>query len=69
MKKYWSNVLPAMEKIKNEFEKFTNFSLDELMNFDRVVKLLYRPTDPASLGIVRALFGKFNNSAINYLNE
>lgn len=33
-------------------------SLD-FMSFNKLVKLMYQPKDPASLGVVRFLFGKF----------
>lgn len=43
--------------IKNKFEKLCGFKLDDLSSFEKFTALLYRPTDPASLGVVRALFG------------
>ncbi|KAK0075118.1 hypothetical protein PV325_007335 [Microctonus aethiopoides] len=55
--KSWKNYLPSQTKFKNDFERVFGFSLNELLNFDDFVKLLYRPTDPASLGVARALFG------------
>ncbi|XP_076231158.1 gamma-glutamyl carboxylase isoform X2 [Calliopsis andreniformis] len=47
----------ARYSIKENFEKLWGFQLKDLSSFDRFTKLLYRPTDPASLGVVRALFG------------
>lgn len=43
--------------IENRFEKLCGFKLNNLSSFESFVALLYRPTDPASLGVVRALFG------------
>lgn len=45
------------QHLKRGFEKFTGFQIDELDTFEKVVKLLYRPTDASSLGVTRALFG------------
>lgn len=55
--KNWKNYLPSQTKFKNDFKRVFGFSLNELLNFEDFVKLLYRPTDPASLGVARALFG------------
>ncbi|CAK9798058.1 Vitamin K-dependent gamma-carboxylase [Anthophora plagiata] len=41
----------------NKFEKFCGFSPSDLSSFNKFTALLYRPADPASLGVVRALFG------------
>lgn len=43
--------------IEDKFERLCGFKLDDLLSFERFTALLYRPTDPASLGVVRALFG------------
>ncbi|KAI4494615.1 hypothetical protein M0804_000816 [Polistes exclamans] len=40
-----------------KFEDVCGFKFVELCSFPNFVKLLYRPTDPASLGVTRALFG------------
>ena len=42
------------------FESLSGFQLVDLTSFEKFVKLLYRPTDPSSLGVARALFGKKN---------
>ncbi|XP_053596618.1 vitamin K-dependent gamma-carboxylase isoform X1 [Microplitis demolitor] len=42
---------------KDKFENCCGFSWSDLKSFDNFVRLLYRPTDPASLGVARALFG------------
>lgn len=47
----------ARYRIEEKFEKLWRFWLKDLSSFDSFTKLLYRPTDPASLGVVRALFG------------
>lgn len=61
-KRYESEFLRAKNRfwqhLKRGFEKFTGFQIDELDTFEKVVKLLYRPTDASSLGVTRALFGK-----------
>lgn len=43
--------------IEDKFERLCGFKLDDLSSFEKFTALLYRPTDPASLGVVRALFG------------
>lgn len=43
-----------------KFEDACGFKFVELSSFENFVRLLYRPTDPANLGIARALFGKFS---------
>ncbi|KAK9298714.1 hypothetical protein QLX08_008077 [Tetragonisca angustula] len=43
--------------MENTFERVCGFKLDDLASFERFTALLYRPTDPTSLGVVRALFG------------
>ncbi|XP_051155289.1 vitamin K-dependent gamma-carboxylase-like isoform X2 [Leptopilina boulardi] len=45
------------QNFQRNFENFTGFQIDELTTFKKFVKLLYRPTDPSSLGVTRALFG------------
>ncbi|XP_076618257.1 gamma-glutamyl carboxylase [Colletes latitarsis] len=49
--------LGIRRSIEKKFEKLCGFRLDDLSSFDKFTVLLYRPSDPASLGIVRALFG------------
>lgn len=50
------------EMLPNEktFENVCGFRLDDLKSYEKFVALMYRPTDPASLGVARAFFGKFN---------
>ncbi|XP_012262131.2 vitamin K-dependent gamma-carboxylase [Athalia rosae] len=48
-----SKMLPGDEK----FEKVCGFRLSDLQSYKKFVALMYRPTDPASLGVARALFG------------
>ncbi|KZC12277.1 Vitamin K-dependent gamma-carboxylase [Dufourea novaeangliae] len=43
--------------ITRKFERFCGFRLDDVSSFDKFTNLLYQPTDAASLGVVRALFG------------
>ncbi|KAK2580809.1 hypothetical protein KPH14_011543 [Odynerus spinipes] len=40
-----------------KIESACGFKFEDLSSFENFVRLLYRPTDPASLGITRALFG------------
>lgn len=47
------------ETFSSKFERLSGFQLKDLTSWDRFVKLMFRPTDPASLGITRVLFGKF----------
>ncbi|KAI4498557.1 hypothetical protein M0802_006263 [Mischocyttarus mexicanus] len=54
MKKLESRSVPSLYE---KFENACGFKLIELSSFENFVKLLYRPTDPASLGLTRALFG------------
>lgn len=54
-----SRMLRAWSELRESFEKAQGFSLKDLTSFERFVRLMYRPTDPASLGMARALFGKF----------
>ncbi|EGI61953.1 PREDICTED: vitamin K-dependent gamma-carboxylase [Acromyrmex echinatior] len=41
----------------NNFERLFSFKISDVSSFEKFVQLLYRPTDPASLGVARALFG------------
>lgn len=50
--RFWRN-------FKKSFENFAGFQIDDLTTFEKFVKLLYRPTDPSSLGVSRALFGRW----------
>ncbi|XP_011302375.1 vitamin K-dependent gamma-carboxylase [Fopius arisanus] len=49
--------IPSRESIDNKLESLWGFKLSDLTNYERFVELLYRPTDGASLGVARALFG------------
>ncbi|XP_076642244.1 gamma-glutamyl carboxylase [Halictus rubicundus] len=42
---------------EKKFEKLCGFRLDDVSSFEKLTNLLYRPTDAACLGVVRALFG------------
>ncbi|XP_018368720.1 PREDICTED: vitamin K-dependent gamma-carboxylase [Trachymyrmex cornetzi] len=41
----------------NNFERLFSFKISDVSSFEKFVQFLYRPTDPASLGVARALFG------------
>ncbi|XP_053994266.1 vitamin K-dependent gamma-carboxylase [Hylaeus volcanicus] len=55
--KHVKQSLGVRYSIEKNFEKLCGFQLQDLSSFERFTLLLYRPTDPASLGVVRALFG------------
>lgn len=57
--KSWKWRIPSKETINRKFQKLWGFEFDALTSYERFVTLLYRPTDPASLGVARALFGEF----------
>jgi len=42
----------------NNFERLFSFKISDVSSFEKFVQFLYRPTDPASLGVARALFGE-----------
>ncbi|XP_028048732.2 vitamin K-dependent gamma-carboxylase isoform X2 [Monomorium pharaonis] len=41
----------------NNFERLFGFKISDVSSFEKFTQFLYRPTDPASLGVTRALFG------------
>ncbi|XP_014206982.1 vitamin K-dependent gamma-carboxylase [Copidosoma floridanum] len=47
----------AIEKIRDMFERLTGFACEDLCSFEGFARAMYRPVDPASLGVARALFG------------
>lgn len=51
----WSSL---KQSFNNNFERLFHFKTSNVWNFEKFVQFLYRPTDPASLGVARALFGK-----------
>ncbi|XP_024943980.1 vitamin K-dependent gamma-carboxylase isoform X2 [Cephus cinctus] len=53
----WRESLPDKKTLFDNFEKISGFSIDNFTSYENFVRLLYRPTDPASLGVARALFG------------
>lgn len=59
------NVEKKNEPIKMHLKRIVSkyFEYVEVIrrcSFDDLVKYMYRPKDPSSLGIIRFLFGKFN---------
>ncbi|XP_067011234.2 vitamin K-dependent gamma-carboxylase [Anabrus simplex] len=46
-----------MSRAEEQFQQLFGFLPADLSSWKRFVQLLYRPMDPASLGIIRALFG------------
>lgn len=50
----WSSL---KQSFNNNFERLFNFKASNVLSFEKFTKFLYRPTDPASLGVARALFG------------
>lgn len=47
-----------LRKARVTFEKLCGFACDDLRSFEGLTVAMYRPTDPACLGVCRALFGK-----------
>ncbi|XP_039307001.1 vitamin K-dependent gamma-carboxylase isoform X2 [Solenopsis invicta] len=50
----WSSLKSSFN---NNIERLFGFKLSDVSSFEKFTQFLYRPTDPASLGVVRALFG------------
>lgn len=40
------------------FESLFGFKISDLSSLESLLRLLCRPTDPASLGVMRMIFGK-----------
>ncbi|XP_015126755.1 vitamin K-dependent gamma-carboxylase [Diachasma alloeum] len=55
--KSWKSRIPCKQSIAQSVSTLWGFELDSITSYERFVKLLYRPTDAASLGVARALFG------------
>ncbi|KAL0099045.1 hypothetical protein PUN28_020235 [Cardiocondyla obscurior] len=51
---HWSSLKSSFN---NNFERLFGFKISDVSNFERFTQLLYCPTDPASLGVARTLFG------------
>ncbi|XP_032670283.1 vitamin K-dependent gamma-carboxylase isoform X2 [Odontomachus brunneus] len=51
---FWSLWLLSFN---DNFEKLCGCKVSDVLSFEKFTQLLYRPTDPASLGVARALFG------------
>lgn len=51
----WSSWMPSF---RDNFEKLYGYKVSDVSSFDKFTRFLYRPTDSASLGVARALFGK-----------
>ena len=47
------------KRFGNLLENLSGFSVEDLSSFEKFVMAMYRDTDAASLGVIRALFGKF----------
>lgn len=62
------------QSFNNNFKRLFDFNVSDVSNFEKFAQFLYRPSDPASLGVARALFGKSINidnniiSAYNFFN-
>lgn len=52
---HWSSLKSSFN---NTFERLFGFKIRDVSSFESFTQFLYRPTDPASLGVARALFGK-----------
>lgn len=53
-----NNIAIIARRLVRKIEESLDFNFEDLGSFDKIVKLMYRPTDAASLGVTRALFGK-----------
>lgn len=51
----WLSLKPSLN---NNFERLFGFKISDVSSFEKFTQFLYRPTDSASLGVARALFGK-----------
>lgn len=40
------------------FENIFGFNFNDIKTYENVCRLAYRPTDPSSIGVMRAFFGK-----------
>jgi len=49
------------QSFNNNFKRLFDFKVSDVSSFEKFTQFLYRPTDPASLGVARALFGKSTN--------
>lgn len=47
------------------FRQFFGHDFDRFSSFENVVNLMYQPTDAASIGVGRILFGKYYINVIN----
>lgn len=52
---------------KTKMEQLFGFKKEDLSSWHNLVLLLNRPTDPASLGIFRCLFGEFTQAPLCHL--
>lgn len=53
------NIAGAQKNVPKWFQNFTGHDFKCLTSFKNFVDLMHRPTDSSSLGVGRALFGKF----------
>ena len=53
------NIAGVQKNVPKWFQNFTGHDFKCLTSFQSFVELMHRPTDSASLGVGRALFGKF----------
>ncbi|XP_011696419.1 PREDICTED: vitamin K-dependent gamma-carboxylase [Wasmannia auropunctata] len=51
---FWSSLISSLS---NNFERLFDFKISNVSSLEKFTQFLYRPTDPASLGVARALFG------------
>lgn len=50
----WSSL---KRSFNDNFVRLCGYKVNDVSNFEAFTQYLYRPTDPASLGVARALFG------------
>jgi hypothetical protein len=47
-------------KESSNFNEQFELSLDDIKSWESFIQFMYRPMDPASLGLIRIMFGKYN---------
>lgn len=60
---------PTPSEQTSTMKRLFGFEKQDLSSWHRLLCLLNRPTDPASLGIFRFLFGKFSFSVIRNIKH
>ena len=56
-----------VNNVHGRFESLFGFKTSDLTSWDSFLKLMCRPTDPSSLGWLRAMFGMYFNLPLNLM--